>query len=211
MRCGNQHLKDRISIIKGKTIIRPSDWTADGFTFPANESERCVAPYCHSKSVEYNASKDQISALTDLSVECHQEINHECNLNALTGYSSWTDRNGHVNHYWHGNASAESSDTGCECSLDSSCQISLSPDCNCNSFLPNSSDRGKIYSLSKLPIMKLNYGGSISPYSFIKFRLGPMLCQGKSTYYPSEKAEAERKQLKDLFTTFKTTISYESY
>ena len=55
-------------------------------------------------------SKDPCPALTDLSVECYQEVDHECNLNALTGYSSWTDRNGQVNHYWHGNASTESSD-----------------------------------------------------------------------------------------------------
>ena len=205
---GNQHLNDCISLIKGKTIIRPTDWTADGFAFPANESERCAEPYCHSKSVEYGASKDQISALTDLSVDCHQEIQHECNLNALTGYSSWTDRNGQVNHYWHGNASAESSDTGCECSSNSSCNISLSPDCNCNSFLPNSSDRGIIYSLSKLPIMKLNYGGSISPYSLINFRLGPLICSGKSTFYPSEMAEAERKQLKDPFIKYYTLSSH---
>ena len=88
-------------------------------------------------------------------------------------------------------------DTGCECSSNSSCNISLSPDCNCNSFLPNSSDQGTIYSLSKLPIMKLNYGGSISPYSSIHFKLGPMVCSGKSTYYPSESAQAERKALKD--------------
>ena len=50
-----------LSLIKGHTIIRSSDWTEDGFTFPANESERCAEPYCHSKVIEYNASKDQIS------------------------------------------------------------------------------------------------------------------------------------------------------
>ena len=112
--------------------------------------------------------------MTDLSIECKQEIQYDCNLNALTGYSSWTDRNGEVNHYWHGNDSAEASDTGCECSVDSSCQLSLSPDCNCNSFLPNSHDRGIISSVTKLPISKLNYGGSISSYSSIHFKLDSM-------------------------------------
>ena len=104
------------------------------------------------------------------------------------------------------NLSHPSSDTGCECSSNSSCHISLSPDCNCNSFLPNSSDRGIIYSLSKLPIMNLNYGGSISPYSFINFKLGPMVCSGKSTFYPSETADAERKQLKDFFILYRLLV-----
>ena len=103
------------------------------------------------------------------------------------------------------------SDTGCECSSNSSCHISLSPDCNCNSFLPNSSDRGVIYSLAKLPIMKLNYGGSISPYSFINFKLGPMVCSGKSTFYPSEMAEAERNQLKEWSSNWSKTIPSTSW
>ena len=196
------------SLIKGKTIVRPTDWTEDGSRFPVNESERCTEPYCFSKSIEYKPSKDQISAMTDLSVECKQEIEYECNLNALTGYSSWTDRNGQVNHYWHGNDSAEASDTGCECSVDSSCQLSLSPDCNCNSFLPNSHDRGIISSVTKLPITKLNYGGSISSYSSIHFKLGPMICSGKSTFYPSEKADAERKKLKERIFSNQCEIAY---
>ena len=146
--------------------------------------------------------------MTDLSIECKQEIQYDCNLNALTGYSSWTDRNGEVNHYWHGNDSAEASDTGCECSVDSSCQLSLSPDCNCNSFLPNSHDRGIISSVTKLPISKLNYGVSISSYSSIHFKLGPMICSGKSTFYPSEKADAERKKLKERIFNNPYEIAY---
>ena len=49
----------------------------------------------------------------------------------------------------------------------------------------------------KLPIMKLHYGGSISPISSINIHLGPMKCTGKRSYYPSELATAERLMLKN--------------
>ena len=61
LECKTEISTKMLSLIKGHTIIRSSDWTEDGFTFPANESERCAEPYCHSKVIEYNASKDQIS------------------------------------------------------------------------------------------------------------------------------------------------------
>lgn len=48
----------------------------------------------------------------------------------------------------------------------------------------------------KLPVMKLHYGGSISPISSIRYKLDGMVCSGKRSFYPSELATAERDNLK---------------
>ena len=58
----------------------------------------------------------------------------------------------------------------------------------------------------KLPIMKLHYGGSISPISSINIHLGPMKCTGKKAYYPSELAAAERRLLKTNATKLKNEL-----
>ena len=58
----------------------------------------------------------------------------------------------------------------------------------------------------KLPIMKLHYGGSISPISSININLSPMKCTGKKSFYPSELASVERRLLKDNDKKIKTEL-----
>ena len=58
----------------------------------------------------------------------------------------------------------------------------------------------------KLPIMKLHYGGSISPISSINIHLGPMECTGKKSFYPSELASAERRLLKNNANKIKNEL-----
>ena len=86
-----------------ETAVYPSDWPEEGFTFPEEESQRCSKANCFKKEVSYVPSKTQIKALVSLSSNCSQKVTHVCNINGLSGLSSWIDANGTSNSYWHGN------------------------------------------------------------------------------------------------------------
>ena len=86
-----------------QTLLHPSECPERGFIFPANESQRCSKANCYKKEISYVPSKPQIMALVSLSSQCSQKVTHLCNLNGLTGLSSWIDANGNSNSYWHGN------------------------------------------------------------------------------------------------------------
>ena len=45
---------------QGITVLKPSQWTEEGFTFPPTEDQRCSEANCYSHSFEYKASNDQI-------------------------------------------------------------------------------------------------------------------------------------------------------
>ena len=135
-----------------------------------------------------------------------QKIDHICNVNALTAFSSWTDIEGQKNRYWDGHHN--SSREGCKCFTEETCDSGFSAarninyKCHCDSYLPDAQDHGIFRSTSKLPVMKLNYGGSITPYSSINFKLDPLVCSGKKTFYPSEFALAERVSIKKEISSF---------
>lgn len=86
----------------GHTVIHPTDYPEGGFTFPENESQRCSEANCFRKQIEYGPSKNQIGTLIALSVSCTQKVTHNCNINGLSGISSWIGSNGVSNSYWHG-------------------------------------------------------------------------------------------------------------
>ena len=86
----------------GQTIVHPVDWPDQGFIFPENETQRCSAANCYKKEVAYVPSKTQIMALAMLSSNCTQKVTHVCNVNGLTGVSSWIGLNETTNSYWHG-------------------------------------------------------------------------------------------------------------
>ena len=86
-----------------ETAVYPFDWPEEGFTFPEEKSQRCSKANCFKKEVSYVPSKTQIKALVSLSSNCSQKVTHVCNINGLSGLSSWIDANGTSNSYWHGN------------------------------------------------------------------------------------------------------------
>lgn len=131
-----------------------------------------------------------------MSSQCQQRIYHRCDLNPLTGVSSWTDINNNKNHYWHGNESF--SQSGCSCSLDDSCNSTIPRnfECNCDTYAVSAIDIGILSSTTKLPVTKLHYGGSINSWSKITYQLDALICSGKSSYYPSEQEKAKYQKLK---------------
>ena len=84
------------------TLVSPSDWPEEAFTFPENESQRCSSANCYRKEIAYVPSNAQIKSLMALSSNCTQKVTHTCNINPLTGLSSWIGSNGTANSYWHG-------------------------------------------------------------------------------------------------------------
>ena len=57
----------------------------------------------------------------NMSESCSQSIEHSCHHQILlSGFSSWSGRNGEWNTYWHGDR--KSDELGCECALNQSCQ-----------------------------------------------------------------------------------------
>ena len=44
----------------GITVVRPKTWKSEGFTYPENDSQKCQAPDCFTKSLNYGISADQM-------------------------------------------------------------------------------------------------------------------------------------------------------
>ena len=45
---------------EGLTVLKSKGWTADGWTFPETEEERCSEPNCFNHTFEYPASSEQL-------------------------------------------------------------------------------------------------------------------------------------------------------
>ena len=139
-------------------------------------------------------SSPLIKSLVNLSTSCSQSIQHTCTVNALTNYASWIGRDGKTYTYWSG--SRNSSDVGCQCSLDGTCARSPvgNPICNCDSGGVGVKDIGVLSDKKSLPVKFLRYG-SFTKLSSIKYILGRMKCEGKDGMFPSETFDYERKNI----------------
>ena len=45
---------------EGITLLKPENWSEEGFTFPATPEERCTDPNCFSHIVKYSATNNQV-------------------------------------------------------------------------------------------------------------------------------------------------------
>ena len=100
-------------------------------------------------------------------------------MNPLTKYSSWINRDGVENTYWSG--TRNSSETGCQCSIDGTCAEALNSDaiCNCDTIGADLVDKGTLTDKNSLPVKSLRYGGAMTKFSSVKYILGPLVCSGK--------------------------------
>ena len=213
---GTYHIRPNISISsfpvecdfstnKGITKVFPLDWPSEGFVFPPNKENRCLEPNCYNKSISYHPNKFQLQSLQSLSDSCNQSIEHHCNINMLTGFSSWVDSLGTVHEFWHGGAISD--DHNCRCSHDDTCfTIQDKTLCNCDSMGMNQTDTGTLR-LDSLPVYGLRYGGARTLYSSIGFQLGPLTCYGKRGHYPSENENLELENIKSSLTKLKNELN----
>ena len=63
----------------GFTVIKPIDWSKNGYTFPEKSESRCTYPNCFNKKIEYGASKGQIKVsnflLNLVHISCKKRLN----------------------------------------------------------------------------------------------------------------------------------------
>ena len=51
-------------------------------------------------------------------------------------------------------------------------------------------DSGILSSMTQIPVSELRFGDSASPSSWLEYKLGPLKCEGKEGFYPSEIRES---------------------
>ena len=94
---------------------------------------------------------------------------------------------------------------GCQCSLSATCKTFDRPTlCNCDARGFNAIDEG-ILSSENLPVYEIRLGGSYSPYSSVKFNVGPLVCTGKNGFYPSEQTKEGSIELNELMQYYPRT------
>ena len=95
---------------------------------------------------------------------------------------------------------------GCQCALSDTCKTFEKPTfCNCDSRGFNVTDVG-VLSSDQLPIYGLYYGGSHTPYSFINYNVGPLICSGKNGFYPSEADDIAKETFNSRLDELKNEI-----
>ncbi|XP_046461282.1 uncharacterized protein LOC124207727 isoform X1 [Daphnia pulex] len=140
----------------------------------------CADPGCYSRAIAYNASSRQMSALTELSAECHQSIQYDCYFAPFQfdgiSYAWWNDKNRNPEYFWSG--SNDSVHT-CQCGIDRNC-VDPSLECNCDSAAPvQLTDNGIISNKNLLPVTSLNFGRTQLESSSGVHTLGPFECSGQ--------------------------------
>ncbi|XP_046448520.1 uncharacterized protein LOC124197226 isoform X1 [Daphnia pulex] len=140
----------------------------------------CTEPGCYSRVIQYSATTKQMSALAQLSDECHQSIRYDCTSAPfeINGniYSWWNDRHGKPQYFWSGNRASVHT---CQCGIEYNCIEALA-DCNCDSSLPTPlADIGVITDKNLLPITRLNFGRTVLENSSGMHTLGRFECTGQ--------------------------------
>ncbi|KAK4004506.1 hypothetical protein OUZ56_006240 [Daphnia magna] len=141
----------------------------------------CAEPGCYSRAVNYNASSRQMAALVELSAECHQSIQYDCNFAPFefddVSYAWWNNKDGNSEYFW---AGSDDSVHTCQCGIDGNC-VDASLKCNCDSAAPIPlTDTGVITSKDILPISRLNFGRTQLQSSSGVHTLGPFECSGQT-------------------------------
>ena len=137
---------------EAETHIRHEFWNSKKYTSTPDSDDGCSNAGCYNDVIKYSATVEQIQALIRISVKCEQKINHECNINALSGFGWWTGPNGNINQYWDGDGTQITQ--GCSCSRTSSCNNQHSDNvniCNCDDRGINDIDNGLLTMKENLP------------------------------------------------------------
>ncbi|KAI9561382.1 hypothetical protein GHT06_012339 [Daphnia sinensis] len=196
--CQEAHLADP-SLSSGKYWIDPDgqgvgdapiyvycDMTS-GTTSISHDSQasidvgHCAEPGCYSRAINYNASSRQMSALAELSAECHQSVQYDCNFAPFefdgVSYAWWNNKDGSSEYFW---AGSNSSVHTCQCGIVGNCVDALLK-CNCDSAAPVPlTDKGIITRKDILPITRLNFGRTQLESSSGVHTLGPFECSGQT-------------------------------
>lgn len=158
-----------------------------GSTLVLHDSEsptdvgHCTDPGCYSRAINYNASNRQMTALAQLSSECHQSIKYDCIFAPLelndVAFCWWNDRSGNSKYFWSGGNTDVHT---CQCGIDGNC-VETFVKCNCDAAAPiQLSDDGVITDKDILPITRLNFGRTQVETSSGVYTLGRFECTGQT-------------------------------
>ncbi|KAK4014936.1 hypothetical protein OUZ56_027449 [Daphnia magna] len=148
----------------------------------------CTDPGCYSRAINYNASNRQMTALAQLSSECHQSIKYDCIFAPLelndVAFCWWNDRSGNSKYFWSGGNTDVHT---CQCGIDGNC-VETFVKCNCDAAAPiqlsddgkNIYDAGVITDKDILPITRLNFGRTQLETSSGVYTLGRFECTGQT-------------------------------
>ena len=161
-------------------------------------------PGSYVRDIKYEADFEHITVLVNRSYSCRQTLRYECHNARLfnTPYSPaapghsytsefkpfswWVSRNNQQMDYWSGSLPGSRK---CSCGLYGQCRDSRKW-CNCDSFGPSLEnerfvDEGEISEKDFLPVRQLRIGDTGSTASsnkWVKYSLGPLVCQGDSMF-----------------------------
>ncbi|XP_034999026.1 contactin-associated protein-like 2a isoform X1 [Hippoglossus stenolepis] len=136
--------------------------------------------------VNYSASMEQVTAITNSAEYCEQQIVYSCQKSRLlntpdgTPYTWWVGRGSEKHFYWGGSGPGIQK---CACGIDRNC-TDLKYDCNCDADLAQwREDSGLLVYKEHLPVSQVAVGDTNRPGSLAKLTVGPLRCQGDNNYW----------------------------
>ncbi|KAI5617095.1 contactin-associated protein-like 2 precursor, partial [Silurus asotus] len=162
-------------------------WTMVGNSLPAQTSvsgsSRERRTVLH---LNYSATTEQISAITDAAEHCEQHIAYTCRSSRLlntpdgTPYTWWVGRGNEKNFYWGGSAPGIKK---CACGIERNC---TDPKyyCNCDADQKQwREDSGLLVYKDHLPVSQVTVGDTNRAGSEAKLTVGALHCHGDRSYW----------------------------
>ncbi|XP_016040468.2 contactin-associated protein-like 3 [Erinaceus europaeus] len=184
-------------------------WTSvqhDGSRVTKVKSFRGQIP--HPVFFKYTANMDQLQAIIDHAEHCQQELSFHCKKSRFstrqdgTPVSWWVGRTNETHTYWGGSLPDAQK---CTCGLEGNC-IDSQYYCNCDADR-NEWARDTIILSHKehLPVTQIVTTDADRPHSQAAYSLGPLLCQGDSSFWNLASFNTETSYLH--FPTFRGELS----
>ncbi|XP_044727167.1 neurexin-4 isoform X2 [Chrysoperla carnea] len=166
------------------TVLRHSNeqtTQVDGFNEPGSFRQ----------DIEYEADVDQIEALLNRSIACHQRIVYQCKNSRLFNtpvdernfnpYAWWVSKHNQKMDYWGGSIPGSRK---CECGILGQC-VDPTKWCNCDAGLDTwLEDSGEITDKEYLPVKQIRFGdtGNALDEKEGRYTLGPLYCEGDDLF-----------------------------
>ncbi|XP_042327132.1 contactin-associated protein-like 2 [Sceloporus undulatus] len=136
--------------------------------------------------LNYSATMDQISAITESAEYCEQFISYSCKLSRLLNtpegnpYTWWIGRANEKHYYWGGSGPGIQK---CACGIERNCTDSRYY-CNCDADSKQErKDSGLLSYKEHLPASQVMVGDIGRPGSDAKLTVGPLRCHGDQNYW----------------------------
>ncbi|XP_047006175.1 contactin-associated protein-like 2 [Ictalurus punctatus] len=136
--------------------------------------------------LNYTATMEQISTITDTAEHCEQHITYTCRSSRLlntpdgTPYTWWVGRGNEKHIYWGGSAPGVQK---CSCGIEHNC-IDPKHYCNCDADQKQwREDSGLLVYKDHLPVSEVAVGDTNRPGSEAKLTVGPLHCHGDRSYW----------------------------